>query len=151
VIPSDAHLISHSGSVSPTASAPQGGGTALQLRGSNPGPAIDIVGCTNGQSNVSRMLTRLRLIDGVQHVTLAESSKNDNASTGDAAGGGTSNDSGECRYNDAIAKFDVLVIFAAPPAVAAPAAPAAATGATGTAGTAAPASQTTTTPTGSTP
>jgi Tfp pilus assembly protein PilN len=141
VIPSNTHLTTLAGSVSPTAPAPSAGGTALQLRGTSGGPAIDIVGCAPGQSNVSRMMSRLRLIDGVQHVTLAESAKPDSDVT---AAGGASNDGGECRYNDAIAKFDVLIVFAAPPAVAAPAAPAAAT-----AGTTAPASQTTTT--GSTP
>jgi Tfp pilus assembly protein PilN len=139
VIPSDTHLTSLAGSVSPGANAPQGAGQALALRGSNPGPAIDIVGCATTQANVSRMMSRLRLVDGVEHVTLAESAKND-AATGGATGGG---DNGECRYNDHITRFDVLVLFAAPPAVAAPvAAP--------PAGTAANAAQTTTTTTGST-
>jgi Tfp pilus assembly protein PilN len=136
VIPTDTHLTSLSGTVSSTAQAPNGSGQALQLRGSNPGPAIDIVGCANSQMNVSRMISRLRLIDGVQHVTLAESSKNDSATDSTTSSSG---DSGECRYNSRIAKFDVLLIFAAPPAVAAPATdPAAAAGA-------APAAQTTTT------
>ena len=134
VIPTDTHLTSLSGTVSPTAQVPNGsGGSAMALRGSSPGPAIDIVGCANGQENVSRMISRLRLIDGVQHVTLAESSKNDSAEGDTATTGG---DDGECRYNSRIAKFDVLLLFAAPPAVAAPAAPAAG---------AASASQTTTT------
>jgi Tfp pilus assembly protein PilN len=132
VIPTDAHLTSLAGTVSPTAQAPSGAGQALQLRGSNPGPAIDIVGCANSQANVSRMLSRLRLIDGVEHVTLAESAKNDTAT---GATGASASDSGECRYNDRIARFDVLIIFAAPPAVAA--APAA--------GATASAAQTTTT------
>jgi Tfp pilus assembly protein PilN len=139
IIPPDTHLISLSGSVSSTAPAPSGGGAGLQLRGANPGPAVDIVGCSATQSNVSRMMSRLRLIDGVQHVTLAESAKNDSAGGGSGDGGGE-----ECRYNDRIARFDVLITFAAPPAVAAPAAPA-------TAGAATPVSQTATTPTGSTP
>jgi Tfp pilus assembly protein PilN len=131
IIPSDTHLVSLSGTVSSTAQAPNGSGQALSLRGSNPGPAIDIVGCASSQQNVSRMISLLRLIDGVQHVTLAESSKSDTASS---SGG----DSGECRYNTRIPKFDVLLLFAAPPAVSAPStAPAA--------GTAAPAAQTTTT------
>jgi Tfp pilus assembly protein PilN len=141
VIPSNTHLTSLSGSVSSTAPAPSAGGTALQLRGSNPGPAIDIVGCAPGQANVSRLMSRLRLIDGVEHVTLAESSKPDGQVSPDATAGGSSGDS-DCRYADAVAKFDILMVFAAPPAIAAPAAPAAG-------GTAAPASQTTTT--GSTP
>jgi Tfp pilus assembly protein PilN len=142
VIPRNAHLTSLSGSVSPSAPSPTSGGTALQLRGSNPGPAIDIVGCAPGQSNVSRMISRLRLIDGVQHVTLAESSKPDAAApTGSGSSDSPSGDTGDCRYDDAIAKFDILMIFAAPPAVAAPAA-ATAPAAGGTTTTA---SQTTTT------
>lgn len=149
VIPSNAHLTSLSGSVSSTAPAPASGGTALQLRGSNPGPAIDIVGCAPGQENVSRLMSRLRLIDGVEHVTLAESSKPDGQfSGGVAAGAGSSSGDSDCRYADAVAKFDILMVFAAPPAIAAPAAPAAAS-APAAGGTAAPASQTTTT--GSTP
>jgi Tfp pilus assembly protein PilN len=138
VIPTDTHLVSLAGTVSPSAQVPNGGsGSALALRGSNTGPAIDIVGCANGQANVSRMMSRLRLIDGVTHVTLAESSKNDQA-TGGSSGGNTD----DCRYNDAIARFDVLILFNAPPAAAAPtAAPAAG---------AAPVSTTTTTPSGST-
>jgi Tfp pilus assembly protein PilN len=135
VIPSDTHLTSLAGTVSPSAQAPNGGGQALALRGSNPGPALDIVGCATTQANVSRLMSRLRLIDGVTHVTLAESTKNDTASSSDGS-------DGECRYNDAIARFDVLVLFNAPPAAAAPAA------ATATAaGTTAPVAQTGTTPT----
>jgi Tfp pilus assembly protein PilN len=145
VIPSNAHLISLSGSVSPSSPAPDGNGTALQLRGTNPGPAVDIVGCAPGQANVSRMMSRLRLIDGVQHVTLAESAKPDSTLIAGSTGTSGSGDSGDCRYNDAVAKFDVLILFAAPPAAAAPAA--ATTPAP--AGSATPASQTTTT--GSTP
>jgi Tfp pilus assembly protein PilN len=139
VIPSDTHLTSLSGTVSPTATSPTGStGTAMALRGSNPGPAVDLVGCVKGQQGVSRLISRLRLIDGVQRVALAESAKSDSSS---GAGGG---DGGECRYNASIARFDVLIVFAAPPAVVAPAAPVAA-------GTATPASQATPTTTGGTP
>jgi Tfp pilus assembly protein PilN len=147
VIPSNTHLTSLAGSVSPTAPAPDSGGTALQLRGSNAGPAIDIVGCAPGQANVSRLMSRLRLIDGVQHVTLAESSKPDGEVAVGSSGVSSSGGSGDsdCRYADAIAKFDILMVFAAPPAVAAPAAASAPTAA----GTATTAAQTTTT--GSTP
>lgn len=141
VIPPDTHLTSLAGSVSPSVQPPQGGGTALSLRGANAGPAIDIVGCANGQANVSRMMSRLRLIDGVTHVTLAESSKNDQPAGGSAVSS-SSSDSGECRYNDAIARFDVLLLFNAPPAPAAPA-----TAAATATGTTAPASSTTTTTT----
>jgi len=141
VIPPDTHLTSLAGTVSPSADAPSGGGEALALRGSNTGPAIDIVGCANGQANVSRMLSRLRLVDGVTHVTLAESSKSDQPTS--AASGPNSN-SDDCRYNDAITRFDVLILFNAPPAAAAPT-----TAATPTPG-AAPVSTTTTTPSGST-
>jgi Tfp pilus assembly protein PilN len=147
VIPVGASLTSLAGSVAPDVQPPNGGGAALSLRGANPGPALDIVGCSPSQSAVSQMMSRLRLIDGVQRVALAESSKNDSigGAMGGAAGGATSGD--DCRSTDQAAKFDVLVIFAPTPVVAAPAA--------ATAGTATPASATTpastTTPTGSTP
>jgi Tfp pilus assembly protein PilN len=138
VIPSDTHLTSLAGSVAPDATAPNGGGSALQLRGSSPGPAIDIVGCASSQANVSRMISRLRLIDGVEHVTLAESTKNDTeVSAGGESGGG--GDNGECRYDDRVPRFDVLVIFAAPPAVSAPVAVDPATGVAATASQTTPA------------
>jgi hypothetical protein len=95
------------------------------------------------------MMSRLRLIDGVTHVTLAESSKTDQASAGGASATVGGNDD-DCRYNDAIARFDVLILFNAPPAAAAPAVTAApATGAPAD-GAVAPVSTTTTTPSGST-
>jgi hypothetical protein len=77
-------------------------------------------------------------------VTLADSSKNEAAVS--SGGGATSTgDNGDCRYNDSIPQFDVLITFAAPPAAAAATAAAAPA-----AGTAAPVSSTTTTPAGST-
>jgi Tfp pilus assembly protein PilN len=133
VIPSDTHLTSLAGTVSPGAQPPNGAGQALSLRGSSTGPAIDIVGCASSQANVSRMMSRLRLIDGVEHVTLAESTKNDTET-----GGGTSGDNGECRYNDRIPKFEVMILFAGPPALAA--APAAGATATAAATTTTPGS-----------
>lgn len=135
IVPDDTHLVSVAGTVSPEAQVPPGAGQALTLRGSSTGPALDLVGCAGSQANVSRMMSRLRLIDGVEHVTLAESTKSDTVS-------GTPGENGDCRYGTNIPKFDVLVLFTAPPALAAPSA----TPATGAAATAA---QTTTT-TGST-
>jgi Tfp pilus assembly protein PilN len=144
VVPTDVHLTSLSGSVAAGQNAPGGTGQALALRGSSGGPAIDLVGCADSQANVSRMISRLRLVDGVQHVTLADSSKNEAAVS--SGGGATSTgDNGDCRYNDSIPQFDVLITFAAPPAAAAATAAAAPA-----AGTAAPVSSTTTTPAGST-
>jgi Tfp pilus assembly protein PilN len=146
VIPLGAALTSIAGSVSPDVQPPNGGGAALALRGANPGPALDIVGCSPNQSAVSQMMSRLRLIDGVTRVALADSTKSDSA--GGAVAGGASGD--DCRATDQAPKFDVLVLFAPTPAAAAAATAAAAVAA----GATAPASTTTpaaTTPAASTP
>lgn len=49
------------------------------------GPSIAIQGCTDSHKDVARLMTRLRLIEGVSDVSLASSSK------GDGTGGGCPN------------------------------------------------------------
>jgi Tfp pilus assembly protein PilN len=110
VIPENVWLQSLKGSVS---SASGGGGG---LRSSLPAPAIEIAGCTTSQKSVARMMSRMRLVDGVQRVSLDSSAK---GGGGGAAGGG-----GGCGASDQFPAFQMVVFFAAPktPAAAAPAA-----------------------------
>lgn len=145
VIPQDAWLTSLTGSVSPTVAVQGGAGSGGSLRSSLNVPAAEIVGCTRSQGEVSTMMTRLRLIDLVQRVTLIESSKRD-----DAAGSATAANDADCRPNDRFPKFDLLVFFDPPPAAALPAAAgattASATTGTAPAGSAQPASTSTSPP-----
>jgi Tfp pilus assembly protein PilN len=144
VIPDDVWLTTLTGTVSPDVALSSGAGGSGALRGAIPDPAIELTGCTTTQDEVARMMTRMRLIDGVRRVSLQESSKSDASGGGGGGGGGD-----DCRYgSDRFPKFSLVVFFepvpqpaAATPATAAPAA----------ADATAPASQTTTSPTGATP
>jgi Tfp pilus assembly protein PilN len=108
-IPSDAWLTSLRGTVTP--STPVDGGSNDPLRGSYPGPALEVVGCTTSQAKVAAVISSLRRIDGVQRVSLSSSAKIDN-STGSGAGG---NGDGDCRYGDTrFPEFSLTLSFNAP-------------------------------------
>jgi Tfp pilus assembly protein PilN len=128
VLPSNVWLTSMTGTVTSTTAVD--GGTQNGLRSSLPGPAIDLVGCTTSQDEVARVVTRLRLIDGVIRVALASSAKADTTSAASSNGGG------DCRAGSSnFPQFEVVVFFETPPAASAsaPAAPATAAPASGSA------------------
>jgi Tfp pilus assembly protein PilN len=113
VIPSDVWLTSLVGTVAPGVQLQGGsGGEASGLRSAIPVPAIELTGCTTGQAEVSRFMSRLRVIDGVARVSLASSEKGD---TGGASGGsssGSSRGGGGCEGDSAShPQFDVVVFF----------------------------------------
>jgi Tfp pilus assembly protein PilN len=135
VLPSNVWLTSMTGTVTSTTAVD--GGTQNGLRSSLPGPAIDLVGCTTSQDEVARVVTRLRLIDGVIRVALASSAKADTTSAASSNGGG------DCRAGSSnFPQFEVVVFFETPPAASAsaPAAPATPATAAPASGSAAPAS-----------
>jgi Tfp pilus assembly protein PilN len=128
VVPKDVDLISLVGTVSPNATVQGAGGSGSSLRSALPAPAIDLIGCAKSQSDVARLLARLRAIDGVQRVTLASSEKSDGSGGGDS----------DCRTTAQMPQFQVTVFFQARdgivPATAATAPAAATTPATTTPG-----------------
>jgi Tfp pilus assembly protein PilN len=119
VLPRDIDLISLVGTTSPNSSVQGAAGSSA--RSSVPAPAIDLIGCAKTQSDVARLLARLRSIDGVQRVSLTSSEKADSASLSQT----------DCRSSVKMPQFQVTVFFQAPSGIA----PAA--GATTTAATAA--------------
>jgi Tfp pilus assembly protein PilN len=130
-----------------------GGGGTTNLRGALPNPAFEISGCTTDHDSVVRFISRLRLMDGVQRVALADSQKGDSSSSGGGSGGSTG---GDCRHGHGnFPAFDLVVFFDPIPALPAPSAPGAspASGAPAAAGAATPAASTTPTapPQGTTP
>jgi Tfp pilus assembly protein PilN len=136
VLPDNVWLTSLLGTVAPGVTVDGGasGGTD-SLRSSLPNPAIELTGCTTGHEGVVRLISRLRLIHGVQRVSLADSVKADAAAGG--GGAATSND-GDCRHGNAnFPQFDIVIFFAPLPAASAPASadPAAAATASGAAAT----------------
>lgn len=120
VLPDNVWLTSLQGTVAPgvTLEAGTSGGTS-SLRSSLPNPAIEITGCTTGHEGVVRLVSRLRLLHGVERVSLADSVKADSAPGSSGSGGGGDSD---CRHGNAsFPQFDVVVFFAPLPTVPAPA------------------------------
>jgi hypothetical protein len=121
VLPRDIDLISLVGTTSPNSSVQ--GAASSSARASTPSPAIDLIGCAKSQSDVARLLARLRSIDGVQRVSLTSSEKADSASLSET----------DCRGTVRMPQFQLTVFFQPQPGIA----PAA--GATTTAATSVPA------------
>lgn len=115
VIPPNTWLTSLTGTVSPSVAvnAPGGGGGGgSDLRSAVNAPAIQISGCTTSQPAVAKMMARMRLIDGVDRVTLTSSEKGDEAAVGGGAASDSAADSGDCRAgSDQYPKFDLIVFF----------------------------------------
>jgi Tfp pilus assembly protein PilN len=114
-IPSNAWLISAKGTVAPGVQLEGGGtgGVGAQMRGLTTAPALELTGCTYSHGSVARMMTRMRNIEGVTEVVLADSerpSANVEQEGGAAeAGAGGGGDDCRTRYN--ITKFGILVVF----------------------------------------
>ena len=90
------------------------GGADEPLRASVQAPAIEIVGCTTSQDNVARVISSLRRVDGVTHVSVSSAEKLDQTVgvTGDSGG-----DQSDCRHGDArYPQFSMTLFFAVPAA-----------------------------------
>ena len=111
ILPHDVWLVGLDASASPEAST-GGSGGASGLRGSAPGPALQISGCASGQEAVAGFLTALKDIDGVTRVGVQSSELSDSK---DTEGGGGESGGGECRTREFIAKFEIVVAFDAAP------------------------------------
>ena len=112
VLPSDVWLIGVTGTVAPGVQVESSGsGATGTLRNQLSAPALEMTGCSASQETVARYLARLRSIQGVTRVTLAQSEKLDVAVT---QSGGVAQDSGggDCRQgNRRIPKFELIVFF----------------------------------------
>ena len=124
VLPEHVWLTSVVGTVAPGVAFSSGGGANAggtgSLRSAVQSPAIELVGCTVNQAEVSRVMVRLRQMDGVTRVSLGSSEKAANAagSTGGAGGSGASSGGGggggDCRGGNAkFPQFQMVVFFKA--------------------------------------
>jgi Tfp pilus assembly protein PilN len=68
VVPRNTTLQTLSGTV-----APGGAGGGSSFRSDIAAPALEVAGCTGGQDDVARLMSRLRVINGVTRVTLSSS------------------------------------------------------------------------------
>jgi Tfp pilus assembly protein PilN len=103
VVPANTSLQTLSGTVAPGASTGGGGGGSSNLRSDLPVPALELGGCTASQDDVARLMSRLRLIDGVTRVSLGSSQKT-------AAGLGGSS-TGTVGCGSGATNFDMVVFF----------------------------------------
>jgi Tfp pilus assembly protein PilN len=125
VLPSSVSLISLTGSVAPgTAVAGAGGAT---LRSAINAPAVDLVGCASSQTEVSRVMSRLRRMTDVTKVALSASEKSEQrgASSSPAPTGAAAGET-DCRVGSEERPQFTLTVFFKPLAGAAAAAPGAA-------------------------
>ena len=116
-LPADVWLTGLVGTVAPgvTIEGASSTGDTGSLRSADPSPAVEIVGCTSSQSEVSRVMARLRLLTGVTH----------GASSGGGSGSANAGTSTDCRNGqDRFPQFHLVVFFAGPPATSGAASPA---------------------------
>ena len=76
--------------------------------GATTGPTVALKGCTANQDDVARLMSRLRLINGVSQVTLQNSTENGSGGSGGSGASGTSS-GGSCAANGP--SFDMVVAF----------------------------------------
>jgi Tfp pilus assembly protein PilN len=117
ILPQNVWLVSLDATASPEAStggdSSSGGSSGTDLRGSVPGPALEINGCASGQEAVAGFVTALKDVDGVTRVGLQSSELSEQAEGAGASGGGSNEN--DCRTREFIAKFEIVVAFDAAP------------------------------------
>jgi Tfp pilus assembly protein PilN len=117
VVPSNVWLVQLSGTVNPTVTVSDA--PDISIRDQVPGPALELVGCAPSQDAVAGLVSSLEEIDGVTRVGVQQSEKVDD--TGSAGGSTVTSGSGaetntECRTENFITKFQLVVAFDAVPA-----------------------------------
>lgn len=117
ILPRDVWLVGLTATAAPGVSVEGGGGGASNLRGSIPGPALELNGCAGGQEAVAGFVTALKDIDGVTRVGVQSSELPEEGKAGGSEGGGSDSSGDECRTRKFIAKFEIVVAFDAAPVV----------------------------------
>jgi Tfp pilus assembly protein PilN len=118
VVPADTSLGSLFASVAPGSSGSGAGsaGTASSLRGDIAAPALQMTGCTKSQDDVARLMSRLRLINGVTRVTLGDSQKQASSTPGTSVSSSVASSSSASTDQAAgcgpnTPTFDLVVFF----------------------------------------
>jgi Tfp pilus assembly protein PilN len=112
-LPADVTLSQLSGTLSSETGT---GGGASSLRGALNVPAIELQGCTTGQSDVAELMSRLRGVDGVTRVSLSKSDKEtatprSMTEAASAASSSTLGDVNACGRGDGKPSFDLIMFF----------------------------------------
>jgi Tfp pilus assembly protein PilN len=113
VLPRDVWLTELTASAS--GDGESGGAAGGNLRGSIPGPALEMGGCAAGQESVAGFVSALKDVDGVTRVGVAFSELSAKEEGQASSGGGEAGGGSECRTRKFIAKFSIVVAFDAAP------------------------------------
>lgn len=108
VLPGDVWLTNLTGSANPEVSL--NGAANISLRGSAPGPALELVGCARNQEAVPGFVQALKEIDGVTRVGVQSSIIGSASSSGSDSAASTT-----CKTRDFIAEFQIVAAFDAAP------------------------------------
>jgi Tfp pilus assembly protein PilN len=134
VVPKNTSLATLAGTAA--SSDPTAAGTATATSTGTPtGTSIQLTGCTKSQPDVAKLMSRLRLINGVASVTLNSSTKQESGPSSPAstpASSGTSSASGGGGCGNGTPSFDLQISFATAATPASPATPAASGASTST-------------------
>ncbi|HEV7176374.1 MAG TPA: PilN domain-containing protein [Solirubrobacteraceae bacterium] len=118
VVPKNTSLATLNGAA--VTALPTTGSTATATAAAAPaGTTIELTGCTKSQPDVAKLMSRLRLIDGVNSVSLSSSTKQESGgstpASGSASSGSASGGSAQgCGNNTPT--FDLKIGFASQPA-----------------------------------
>lgn len=139
VVPANTSLQSLMATAGTSSSAAGSSTSGSGIRAALPNPAFELRGCTASQVDVARLMSRLRLMNGVIRVTLSDAAKQGSAGSAATPGvaGSASSGGGDCPQS--ASSFDLVVFFASPNAGGSP---------SGQTGTAQPAGTSTTQATG---
>jgi Tfp pilus assembly protein PilN len=117
-VPRNVWLLSLSATLSPGIQVDSGGGGDVgSLREKAQAPAFAISGCTYSQHAVARVMTRMRNLDDVTAVHLAESARKDSSDTGGGTavtenqGQAADQEIQDCTGSGRVTKFELLVVF----------------------------------------
>lgn len=116
ILPKDVWLTNLTGTVRPDVAVE--GGANISLRAGAAGPALELVGCAEGQESVARFISDLKGIDGVTRVGVLSSQLPAGAG-GEGGSESSTPSSGTCQTRSFIAQFQIVVAFDAAPIPAA--------------------------------
>jgi Tfp pilus assembly protein PilN len=108
VVPTNTTLSSLNATASPNSGGGGSSGSGGGIRGAINAPAFELSGCTGTQDEVAQLMSRLRLINGVQRVTLASSTKPVGGTPGVVSSSAPGGKTG-CAANGPT--FDMVVFF----------------------------------------
>jgi Tfp pilus assembly protein PilN len=110
ILPGDVWLTNLTGTASPGVSID--GAASVPLRGSIPGPALELNGCATSQDAVAAFVQAIKQIDGVTRVGVQSSTLGEDSG---GEGGGATSGGSTCQTKAFIAEFQMVAAFDAAP------------------------------------